>query len=80
MVTAKVITSKYLRCGSYELPYNNPYQYLDGDLSPQPEALKKDAGLLDRVKCERYEIVFLKRRHALPPFGGARRRLFINRF
>ena len=61
------------------LPRYNPYRYLNGDLPPQPpEVLKKDVGSLsDRVKGERYEIVFLKRHLTLSVFDACEEVVFL---
>ena len=76
--TLEVIVKKYLRCVSYELPRYNPYQYLDDDLPSQPRGFEKRGwGLSDRVKGERYDIVFLKRHLTLSVFNACEGVVFL---
>ena len=78
------IITEIFEARKLRLPRYNPYQYLNGDLPPQPpEALKKRrwVSLSDRVKGERYDMVFLKRHFTLAAFDACEgSRFFINRF
>ena len=62
MVTAKVIAKSIWDVEVTSFRTIIRINILDGDLSPQPRGFEKKAlgslSLLDRVKGERYEIVF----------------------